>query len=150
MVSFYDKDNFVFDGITLVENRAALMMEKLFADKMKGYGMQYTLLNEHVYEAIPFYLFGAKSLLVRRFQKFQQRVFEAGMQQCWRREYYNCFLWYINSGKHQYDIHNGSSAIISYSHLKPLMLFFLAQWAIAIIVFGIEILVEALKRSQNK
>ncbi|XP_041787318.1 uncharacterized protein LOC121602627 [Anopheles merus] len=149
MVKFYDKDNFAFDGITLVENRAALKMEKLFADKMKGYGMQYTLLGENVYEAIPFYLFGAKSLLARRFQKYQQRVFEAGMQQHWRREYYNCFLWYINSGKHQYDIYDGSSAIISYRHLKPLMLFFLAQWAIEIIVFGIEVLVEALKRSQN-
>ena len=153
MVKFYGKDLFEFDGITIVENRAALITEKLFADNMDGYGMQYTLLNEHVYEAIPFYVFGAKSLLVRRFHNFQQRVLEAGMQQRWRREYYNCFLWYIIRDRLKYTHHSertydGSSIIISYNHLKPLMLFFFVQWTLEVMVFGIEILVGIFKRSQ--
>uniref|UniRef100_A0A6E8WBA3 Ionotropic glutamate receptor L-glutamate and glycine-binding domain-containing protein n=2 Tax=Anopheles coluzzii TaxID=1518534 RepID=A0A6E8WBA3_ANOCL len=153
MVQFYGKNQFEFDGITIVENRAALITEKLFADNMDGYGMQYTLLSENVYDAIPFYVFGAKSLLVRRFHNFQQRVFEAGMQQRWRREYYNCFLWYIIRDRLKYTHHSertydGSSIIISYNHLKPLMLFFFVQWTLEVMVFGIELLVGILERSQ--
>uniref|UniRef100_A0A182MV13 Ionotropic glutamate receptor L-glutamate and glycine-binding domain-containing protein n=1 Tax=Anopheles culicifacies TaxID=139723 RepID=A0A182MV13_9DIPT len=75
MVAKYDSDRFVYDGITLLANREALVAEKFFADNVEGYGMPYTILPDNVFEILPFYVFSAKSLLRKRFHKYQQQDF---------------------------------------------------------------------------
>uniref|UniRef100_A0A182X4R9 Uncharacterized protein n=1 Tax=Anopheles quadriannulatus TaxID=34691 RepID=A0A182X4R9_ANOQN len=149
IVEFYDGVHFKFDGLTLLENRVALVLEKLFADSVEGHGMLYTILPENVYETLPFYALGAKSLLRRRFQTFQQHVFEAGMQQHLRRKQESCFIWYIVKNPKAYGASEGSSAVISFVHLKPLILFFLGQWVLEVMVLMIEMLVERYKRSRR-
>ncbi|EDO63962.1 AGAP006691-PA [Anopheles gambiae str. PEST] len=149
IVEFYDGVHFKFDGLTLLENRVALVLEKLFADSVEGHGMLYTILQENVYETLPFYALGAKSLLRRRFQTFQQHVFEAGMQQHLRQKQASCLIWYIVKSKKIPGAFDGSSAVIRFDHLKPLMLFFLGQWVLEVMVFMIEMLVERYKRSRR-
>ncbi|XP_049301494.1 uncharacterized protein LOC125775067 [Anopheles funestus] len=135
MVATHDGDKFFYDGITLMENREVLVAEKFFADSIEGYGMLYTILPENILEILPFYAFGTNSLYRKRFHKYQQRVFEAGMQIHWRRERFNCFLLHIVSAQHERGAKKRADVTIRYEHLKPLVLFFLAQWALEIVIF---------------
>uniref|UniRef100_A0A182W0M7 Ionotropic glutamate receptor L-glutamate and glycine-binding domain-containing protein n=1 Tax=Anopheles minimus TaxID=112268 RepID=A0A182W0M7_9DIPT len=149
MVALYDREKFVYDGITLLENREALMAEKLFADRIEGYGRLYTILPDNVFEVLPFYIIGAKSLLRKRFHKYQHQVFEAGMQIHWRQQYSNCFLLHIVKAHHSRGANNQMYHSIRYEHLKPLVLCFLALWACAIAIFLVEVIVGRYSRCKR-
>uniref|UniRef100_A0A182Y4K4 Ionotropic receptor n=1 Tax=Anopheles stephensi TaxID=30069 RepID=A0A182Y4K4_ANOST len=135
MVAQYEGSRIVFDGSTFLENREALMVEQLLSDSVDNHGISYTILPDNVFEILPFYVFPIKSLFGKRFHTYQQRVFEAGMQQHWRQEHLNCFLLHIVNMHHDRRDHAGANAAIRYDHLKPLLLFFLAQWTTALLVF---------------
>uniref|UniRef100_A0A182SDS6 Ionotropic glutamate receptor C-terminal domain-containing protein n=1 Tax=Anopheles maculatus TaxID=74869 RepID=A0A182SDS6_9DIPT len=151
MIAPYHGDRLVFDGVTLLDNREILMMEKLFSDNIDSYAMPYSILSDNVYEILPFYMFGLKSLLLKRFHTYQQRLFESGMQLHWRQQHLNCFLLHIVRMHHISGANTGVKAAIRYDHLKPLVLFFLAQWIIATMIFVVELIVgrySAYKRSR--
>ncbi|XP_052891240.1 uncharacterized protein LOC128299347 [Anopheles moucheti] len=136
----YERETFLFDGITLLENRQLLEAEKMFVDNIEGYGMLYTILPANAYENLPFYVFGEKSVFCKRFQKHQQRMFESGMQLHWRQEHLNCFLLHIVSAHHKRGAYKHPYVAIRFEHLKPLMLFFIVQWTFEIVVFVMELI----------
>uniref|UniRef100_A0A453Z3D9 Ionotropic glutamate receptor L-glutamate and glycine-binding domain-containing protein n=1 Tax=Anopheles quadriannulatus TaxID=34691 RepID=A0A453Z3D9_ANOQN len=138
MLGKYESNIMLFDGLTVLENRVGLQINTMHNEATRDAEHSYKILPENVLEMLPFYTFHPKTLIRRPFQTFQYRVFEAGLPSYWRQANFKCPKFYksitqINDQQTEYLMH--------VDNLKPLVLFFCLLWAMAIVVFMVEVIV---------
>uniref|UniRef100_A0A1Y9H1W5 Ionotropic glutamate receptor C-terminal domain-containing protein n=1 Tax=Anopheles dirus TaxID=7168 RepID=A0A1Y9H1W5_9DIPT len=140
LLAKYDKNEILFDGVTILDNRIVLNIEKHMNEVAGGKLMPYFILTENVFEMLPFYTFQPKSPYAPAFRLYQQRAFEAGLPFQWRQVDFRCLRFYRNT-----VLVNGlgkqSDDTIRKDKLQPLVLFFVLQWFIEVVVFAVEVLV---------
>ncbi|XP_050078402.1 uncharacterized protein LOC126565278 [Anopheles maculipalpis] len=140
LLANYEGNEVVFDGSTYADNRIIFSIEMMFNEIKGFYGIPYKILDETVFEMLPFFTFQPKSPIRQPFVKYQQKVFEVGLPLHWRGEMLRCYRHHIHlikSKVHQHQTVN----LIQIDKLKPLLTFFSVQWLYAIGVFIVEMIV---------
>ncbi|XP_052902528.1 uncharacterized protein LOC128310031 [Anopheles moucheti] len=137
LLATYDGDFIAFDGSTIADNRIVLNFEMMIKDME---GIPYNILEENVFEMLPFYTFQPKLPVRQSFLKYQHAVFEAGLSLHWRQDMFSCYVSRANVLKLQTQAKQ-SKNVIDADNLKPLVMFFSVQWILAIVVFVAEVIV---------
>ncbi|XP_049278985.1 uncharacterized protein LOC125761674 [Anopheles funestus] len=143
MLATYDGDSLVFEGSTIADNINALNIEMMLNDVE---GTPYKILDETLFEMLPFFTFQPKIAIRQPFLKYQHRVFEAGLPMHWHQKMLNCYRTHVNELK----LKTHSNSMENFIHadkLKPLIMFFSVLWTFATAVFVIEVIVGRRLRS---
>uniref|UniRef100_A0A182MT52 Ionotropic glutamate receptor C-terminal domain-containing protein n=1 Tax=Anopheles culicifacies TaxID=139723 RepID=A0A182MT52_9DIPT len=85
LVNLYG-ETVAFEGATILENTIALNIEMLLNGIEGLYDTPYNILEEIVFEMLPFYSFHPKSPIREPFLQFYQRAFEAGLPLHWEQQ----------------------------------------------------------------
>ncbi|XP_053667603.1 uncharacterized protein LOC128717953 [Anopheles marshallii] len=145
LLATYDGNSIAFDGLTLMDNRIALSIG-MIVNEIEG--IPYNILEENVYEMLPFYIFQPKLFVRQSFLKYQHRVFEAGLALHWRQQMVSCYRSRVNILKLKTQAKQARN-VVQGTNLKPLVMFFSVQWVIAIVVFVVEVTVWASFKHQH-
>uniref|UniRef100_A0A182VS71 Uncharacterized protein n=1 Tax=Anopheles minimus TaxID=112268 RepID=A0A182VS71_9DIPT len=137
MLDVYDGDAIAFEGLTILDNIMVLNIEMLVNDVEDFDETPYNILEEIVFEALPFYSFQPKSPIRKPFLNYHLRVFEAGLPLHWEQETYGCYIAHANNLKLKRP-RKPKENFIHEDKLKPLVLFFSVQWVLAVAVFVAE------------
>uniref|UniRef100_A0A182YM71 Ionotropic receptor n=1 Tax=Anopheles stephensi TaxID=30069 RepID=A0A182YM71_ANOST len=144
----YVGDSIAFEGLTIVDNRIALSIEMLFNEVDGYYSSLYQLLDENVFEMVPFYAFQPKSQIRQPFIEYHQRVFEVGLPLHWHSEMLRCYRYHVNLVKlraHRMQ----AKHLIQEDKFKPLVLFFGLQWVVEVGVFIAEVIAGRLLKCRR-
>ncbi|XP_052902517.1 uncharacterized protein LOC128310022 [Anopheles moucheti] len=137
LLATYDGDIISFDGTTISDNRMTLSIEMIVNEIGN---IPYSILEENVYEMLPFYLFHPKLFVRQSFLKYQHAVFEAGLPLHWRNQIVSCYVSRVKVLKLKTHA-SQTGNVVQGTNLKPMVFFFAVQWTIAIVVFAVEVIV---------